>query len=564
MIINNTLTEIGDVLIIYSQVVISSKVKFTNYQDEVEGVNSNRFFIKKFRFSFDGLNYSEWIELNDSNLQNIEGTSYGLLFFEFRYERSGGDNSGVLVFKNVKLFGDVILQIVNNTSTLDSIFEELSNNDFYTQAVRNNLLRKIYHAGILPKFIERGQDVVDNDFISLWSAVCIFISYCNAFADNFENILFKRKYLAEYLKQNNIQFDDKEITYNLLYFLSSNFYDEIRKRGTSLTYKKQGTKLINDSITQIDGEWLRLLCRNHYDEFLLEIIQKEHSGFCIGKSSPNYNGTYFSKQLNKTEENESDFIDLSKYTIIGNPSIQNEDGKNCLLINSDSGLGFDLDNPDEYVLIEKLINIDEEVDYEMTFNFLRKSGNSNLKVGIICYNRNGVILHNSTIKTIDGLISNKILDEDLQSISKISDCWYSFRGILFSKGTPVNYLKTNLNKGTNLIIKNKTQKVEKIKLSIYTSNSSALQLFIHDFKFRPLVRGKNISKKQINKAEYSDPYIKNPQFLQSNTFCLNWRKNNNQEKNDLMVDNFIQNYLLPYQQKLVSIPLTPYIEDKQV
>jgi hypothetical protein len=135
---------------------------------------------------------------------------------------------------------------------------------------------------------------------------------------------------------------------------------------------------------------------------------------------------------------------------------------------------------------------------------------------------------------------------------------------LFSKGTPVNYLKTNLNKGTNLIIKNKTQKVEKIKLSIYTSNSSALQLFVHDFKFRPLVRGKNISKKQINKAEYSDPYIKNPQFLQSNTFCLNWRKNNNQEKNDLMVDNFIQNYLLPYQQKLVSIPLTPYIEDKQV
>ena len=76
--------------------------------------------------------------------------------------------------------------------------------------------------------------------------------------------------------------------------------------------------------------------------------------------------------------------------------------------------------------------------------------------------------------------------------------------------------------------------------------------------------GKDEDEDEYDQPLYRESYIRNPQFLQSNTFCLNWRKNNSQNKSDNQVDNFIQNYLLPYQQKLVSIPLTPYVDDKQI
>lgn len=586
MINNNTLSEIGDVLVIYSQVIVNADINISSFNDVTYGENSNRFFDKKFRYSLDGMNYSNWEILNNTNLQQINGNVFGFLFFEFRYERVGSDDTGILEFINIELNGNIDIQIVQNTSTMESIFSQIADNDFYTMSVRNNILRKIYHHGILPKFIERGDNTDDTDFISFWSAVSIFLSYFSTFSNNFENIIFKREYLAEYLRQYNIQLDEKEIIYQHLYFISTNLFDEIRKRGTTLTYKSMNEELNDGSSVQIDGEWLRIICRNHYDEFLLEVIQKEHSGFCLGNSSPMYNGTYFSKQLNKTEENTDDFVDLSKYTLMGNPILQNEDGKNCLNIFGIScGLGYSLARPapPEALHISELITIDEEVDYELTFNFKRKNFASdlfNLKVGILCFNRNGVLLPNATQNIINNVTTNTMLNVNVQEISKVEDEWYSFRGILYSKGSVnVNTYdgRTNLNKGNNLKISSfkNTQKVEKIKICLYILRSDVLvpyepfDFLIHNYKFRPLVRGKNILKNYLGKGEYDQPlyresYIRNPQFLQSNTFCLNWRKNNSQNKSDNQVDNFIQNYLLPYQQKLVSIPLTPYVDDKQI
>jgi hypothetical protein len=583
MITNNTLSEIGDVLIIYSQVIVNALISISSYNDNLFGVTPTKYFYKQFKYSMDGLNYSDWQDLNNINLQQINGIVNGLLFFEFRYERVGTDNTGILEFNGIELIGDIQIQICENTSTLESIFSDLSQNDFYTMTVRNNILRKIFHHGILPKFIERGDNVDNTDFISFWSAVCIYLSYFSSFANNFDNIIFKREYLAEYIKQYNIQIDEKEIIYQHLFYISTNFYDEIRKRGTQMTLKLVGTELVDGTITPIDGEWLRLICRNHYDEFLIEIISKETSGFCLGKSSPMYNGTYFSKQLNKTEENTSDFLDLNKYTTMGYVNSNLLDNKKCLNLGYYmSGLGYDLQNPPTALNVNELITIDESIDYEITFNFKRTSDAYNnmpeLNVGVLCYNRNGVLLTNATQNIQNNIPTNRFFKQSMYSISKVKDEWYSFRAILYSKNSVnISDSRTNLNKGNHLKIGGKnSQRVEKVKICLYSDipqqggfEKSESYFNIHDFKMRPLVRGKNILKTFLGKGEfdqkiYQEPYIKNPQFLQSNTFCLNWRRNNNQDKSENQVDNFIQNYLLPYQQKLISIPLTPYVDDKQI
>jgi len=567
MITNNSLSEIGDVLLIYSQTVVNGNINLTSFTDQVTGVTGTRFFEKKFRYSLDGVIYSDWIELTDLNLQQVNGVSLGLSFFEFRYKRVGSDSTGILEFVNLELEGNIDIQICVNTITMVSIFNDLYDNDFYTVAIRNNILRKIFHHGILPRFIERGDGVDNEDFIAFWSAVCLFISYFSAFAKGFDDIVFRSDYLSEYLRQYNIQISEKEITYQHLFFLSSNFYDEVRKRGTQMTYKKSGTELIDGSFTQIDGEWLRLLCRNHYDEFLLEVIEKKKGGFCLDESSPLYNGTYFSKQLNKTEENTDGIEDLSKYTVINGPLDQTYFlSKLCVSLNRDKGLGYILESPPVGALLEDLIIVDDELDYEITFEYSRGGGNiadATLNVGVTGFNRNGVLIPDAFL-AVDGTgLTNTILSERIEDIAKVAQIFYSFRGIIYANKTiPIADGRTNLNKGKNLKFFSTTNhEVEKLKISVYVSDYgvSDSQLFLHNLKMRPLIRGKNILP-----TSDSAPYVKNPQFLQSTTFCLNWRKNNGQDKTDNQVDNFIQNYLLPYQQKIISIPITPEVGDKQV
>jgi len=568
MITNNTLSDIGDVLIVNSQVVVHASISVASFIDSTTGTTATRFFTKTFRYSLDGVNYSDWLPLTNANLTQVNGIAYGLVFFEFRYLRAGTDNTGLLTFNNIELIGNIQFQLVTNTSTFNSLFEKIANNDFYTMAIRNNILRKIFHYGILPKFIERGENNTDEDFLSFWSAVCLYLSYFSAFAEEFDGLVFNKEYLIEYIKQANIQTNEKEITFNDIFYISTNFYDEVRKRGTKMTLMEMSEKLDDTSVAPIDGEWLRLICKVLSDEFLYEVIKKENSGFCLGKSSPLYNGTYFATQLNKTEENTPDFIDLTKYTLIGAPTIATIDSKKCLrLTGAKQGLGYDLLAIPFAEHLEKLIRIDENMDYEITFNYRRAQTGAttgDFIVGLAMFNDNGIYTPSSVKSIRENIYTNEFINVNLVSVSKIPDTWYSFRGILYAQSSSnVPDGRTNLNKGQNLKISSyNVQEIGKAKICLYVKDLVGSVLYIHNLKMRPLIRGKNSLKIVLGTDEnsqtiYAEPYIKNPQFLQSNTFFMNWRRNRNQDKSENQVDNYIQNYLLPYQQKLISIPISP-------
>lgn len=756
-VVGNTLSSIGDILYIYSQGAVAGNVTLTGYTDTLVGVSVTRFFNKTFRYSTDAVNYSPWMPLTNPNLSSINGTIPGLLFFEFRYERAGTDTTGLLEFQGISLAGNIIIQIHSNVTTLESIFQDLANNDLLTASICNNLLKKIYKTGILPKFIERGEGIDDTDFVSFWSAICCFLAYVSSFGNQFDQILYKRKYLVEYLKQQNIALSEDQIPFEDLQYIANNFYDQIRRRGTQLIYRKKSVdldvlKLLftganlstvildetgktvlnfgavistdeyvsapssglfdgigtcavvsyvpkfdlshdnfiieakfnaasfsspmtilskdtygvsydwgiylsnNNTITvfsnmtatslvatvppmninewydvklirqnginklylndilyaqndmtfsnlsqvyitigcaswnnlstffngyiddlrisridpltmEVDGEWLRLLCRNPYDEFLVDVVEKTKHGFCIGKSSPLYNGTYFSKQINKTEENTENFVDLSEYDLMNYPNVNivTDGTRQVAQIKGGSGLtgfGYDLTNQPLALLPSQLITVSKEIDYEITFQVKRVSGTGTLNFGAIGYNRNEQIKPLSFQRIDTGAIENTFLSDNLQKTTKIINEWYFVRGIIYAAGPwTVTGNKSKLNNGLGINMKfNLNEDIEKLKICLYLDSNSTNDIYnIYDFKMRPLIKGKNILR-----TPTVDHGVTNPQFIQNNDIILNWRRNNNQNLDDYQIQNFIEDYLIPYQKRLVQYPLTPMINDKQL
>ena len=432
-----------------------------------------------------------------------------------------------------------------------------------TAQICNNLLRKIYQSGILPEFIERGPGIDDTDFVSFWSAVCCFLAYVSAFTNEFDSILYKRKYLGEHLTQRGLFFESEEILFSEMQFLANNFYDEIRKRGTKLTYQKLGTELMDGSVTKIDGEWLRLINRNRYDEFLLDVVEKENHGWCLGKSSPFYNGNYKSEQINKTEENTADFVDLTLYDIqnSGSVSIVNDSGLNVAKLSgiglpASVGFGYDLWTPPPLVNWEDLIIVDKELDYEITFNIKRKPGaNAFVYFGVHGYNRNGSYKPLSFNDIQVGVTANYFFVDSFTDVTKIEDQWYSVRGIIYAAGSSTftgKYSRSNVI-GRNLYF-NANEDVDMVKPFIQISGSG--DYHIHDFKMRPLIKGKTILGQK--------PGVKNPQFIQGDSIVMNWHRNNSDKFTDDQVRNRIQDNLLPYEQKLIPINLTRKVDDKQL
>lgn len=569
-IVGNTLSQIGDVLFIYSQGAVAGGVQINSYTDNLIGETATRFFDKQFRYSLDGINYSNWEPLTNLNLQNVTGTVVSLLFFEFRYERVGTDPSGLLEFGGITLDGDILIQICNNTASLESIFEDLVCNDALTSAICNNLLKKIYRAGILPKFIVRGEGTDDTDFVSLWSAICCFLAFSSAFADEFDSILYKRKYLKEYLYEKGIFFCKEEILFSELQFLANNFYDEIRKRGTQMTYKKKGTELLDGSFTEIDGEWLRLICRNRYDEFLVNVQHKEKHGWCMGNSSPIYNGNYKSRQINKTEENTDDILDLSLYDLqsAADVSLAVDGSLNVASLKGNGatkvGFGFDILSPPPIALPEQLIIVDKEIDYEITFQVKRKAGaTGTLHFGVHGYNRNEVLKPLSFYQIDANVFDNVFFTDIAEKTTNKEETWYSIRGIIYAANSPLitnpKYLKTNVI-GRNLRF-NPNEDIEKIRPFIQIEGASASdEWLIHDFKMRPNIKGTNL----LPLTTTGKHGVRNPQFLQGDVLVMNWLKNNSDDLTDLQVHNRIEDYLLTYQQKLIPFFLEPMVGDKQL
>ena len=244
----NILYNINDSFQFSIQAYIDGNLSLNSLLEDVENETQDRFFERKYRYSLDSINYTEW---NVLDLNNFEITGYAdnIIFIDFIYTRKGSDTSGFLKFNSIEIAGKGVVQFNSYNKNFDSIFSDVLQKNFYIKSLRQNLLRKLYNSGILPKFIERGEGDDDDDFISFWGAICGFFSLISTFSNEFDEIPFNSEKLKEYLEQQNIS-THRNSTLNQLKNISETLLQEYRFRGTAMTFQKDGENL---------GEWFRLI-----------------------------------------------------------------------------------------------------------------------------------------------------------------------------------------------------------------------------------------------------------------------------------------------------------------
>lgn len=129
-------------------------IVFTNFAlNEVS--TTSRYFKKEFRYSTDGgLNFTNWMDLNNVNVQNIVVSRRDLFVTEIKLTRQGLNATGELVFNSLNIGGiykELPYKIYGKT-----IFNDFFTvNDVGVIGWQLNVLEKLYKDGIMPWYMER-------------------------------------------------------------------------------------------------------------------------------------------------------------------------------------------------------------------------------------------------------------------------------------------------------------------------------------------------------------------------------------------------------------------------
>jgi len=113
MAVDGTKTdENGDAILISLQEPYKNVVEVISFTDEVLGEDTSCFYMKSFRWGTDGVQYSDWIELTDPNLQGIQLTPTEPFWIEYKYEQMGNcDLEFVSIALEIVTDGGVICKV---------------------------------------------------------------------------------------------------------------------------------------------------------------------------------------------------------------------------------------------------------------------------------------------------------------------------------------------------------------------------------------------------------------------------------------------------------------------
>jgi|GEM_PF-3854264 len=489
MVVGNTLSEIGDVLIVDTQLsIMGTYLQLVTYTEVTIGETATRIFDKKFRVSQDGLIYTEWYDLSIPNIAAIQGSIINNnIFIQYRYERVGTDSTGLLEFVSINVTGNVVPTVCTTPTINNSIFKGLGCGNFVTAQLCSNLLKKLYTTGIVPEYITRGVVQEDTDYISFWSAVACYMSMFVTFARKFETIEMDRNLLIEYLKQLNIHFCEHYTTLEDLQYIAEHYLNEIYKRGTKTLFMRKGELLQNGNDMLLDGEILRLLCIKPCDEFMWTLKALEHTGWKVGQSSPMYKGTQFDDNLIKGFEKTADCLDLSKYTLFGSSNISNTTQTTIDCVSSTLfkvGFGFE-DFINELDVHDKGIVVDPKIDYEITFKVKVNSVANNPRINFKCHVFD--CLNNKySLAAIDTGLTADTFDSHI-NIHK-ANTYYFIRGIVYSKQHQlITTVERHLNTSTGVNLKFNDDNITRLMPYIEIQSDVDGDIFnIYDFKIRPL------------------------------------------------------------------------------
>lgn len=546
-IVQNIVSEQGDVLTIEVNVPILGIVCLTDFIDEVLNQTSTRYFEKTFRYSVDGITYSDWKTLSNSNLQQIEIEPTNTFRVQYRYTRTGSDNTGTLNFNYVTLNG-VFQEVTCGERFSKSIFARFfSCISIDVLGWMLNVLEKIYAPGIIPKYIQRNRNAndlwEDKDYIDFWRSITWFFAIIVVYGRLFENFDKNEILLDEYLKSRDILLND-ERDLSDLNFILNNLYSQIRERGTSLiAVKKNEITDIDESdessssdIKQVNGELFNLISYKELDEFIFCLVEPWKIGWNIGNSSPLYKGTNQMMNCIKGYENSHNVIDITRYPLINEQYIsivsdlddssssgsEYEEKSGVFLISnvpngSVSGIGVSSS-------LSKPILIDSSLDYEITF-LVKSMSNEPLTFGIKGFNRSGASL--SFFSAVTGLTNYFFTQIQLPYLGK----YYFIRGILYNfNHSSLTDLQGRMecDFGYNLRFQESHKYIVPYVVLDNNSGNVSQEMYIYDLKIRPL------------KFDYSLG------FVGLKNLIVAWLKNNSSKYYNEQITYNMKEKLIPY------------------
>lgn len=117
MIVNNTVNEAGDSILIKLIEPYKRVRRILSYTDKTVGEDTSNYFIKWFRWSTDNKQFSDFIPLDDINLSNLELDSANDFWIEYKYEVQEIDTGNILEFISISL------EVVTESGRLQNVVQ---------------------------------------------------------------------------------------------------------------------------------------------------------------------------------------------------------------------------------------------------------------------------------------------------------------------------------------------------------------------------------------------------------------------------------------------------------
>jgi len=458
------LTEYGDTVIISSLLNSSAKkIKLTKFDIEGDYIQETEI---KFRYSVDGINWSDWILTHHNSNPNIEfDTIDGSFYIDTAIKSLTNNTVQVLGFRFYSY--TQLFQI--STVQLDSTYlQKFQQAQVLRQSICANLISKIKSDKILPKFIDK----TSADFDVFWKSIVCFFATILSYSYVFQRIILDRDLLLEYLTQFDLLNCTKnETLYNMQQY-TANLLTEFGKRGTK-------------HIFEPGGEIRRILCVDNCDEFIYGIINKYNSPFSINKNSVLYKGTrqdnLLLKPLSKTGWPN---VILFGDDVVGvrDDIIVIDDNKNC-----SGGIGFE--NDAKYKIGHVIV--DPLQSYEILFDIQAESEKVNINLGVAFYD----CADNQYGYKQFGPI--KIYKEQGRQI---------ISAIIYGYNEQIAAQKLNTNTGQNIKFNSLLIQALYPKICIIGDIEPG-ELYIYNIQIRPLSYKRN--KAFVNNSNFIDIFVKN-------------------------------------------------------
>lgn len=563
----NILSEIGDVILFNTGDFVLGITGFDGIENEdYTGETENRYFIKTFRYTTNGITYSSWMPLTSENLESIVYDASSPFRIEYSFQRGGSDASGNLVFNYIEIHFNY--QVVGCSDLYnDSIFAEFSTcTDPDRLAWCLNVLDKMVNYGIVPKYVERnaGNDV---DYIALFKAISCFFAMIVIYGRKLMNIRVSNRLVGILLSERGMITDINSDT-DMLMNVLENLYSEMSRRGTegvfSTGYGEYGR--VGNTRPHVHmqlGELLRTIFYSPDDEYMYTLIRPERMGITIDKSFPLYRGTSEDDMVIKGYSEEKDFTELTlaSYPLIrsnditiasvASPIGEAETNVSVAVLNKASTWMVGI-YPETYGSSKSFV-IDNKIDYEITFWALAE-GTSALTFGCKAYNGAGAAVAFSSPVSVFLSDNNFLEKEHIVPASR----WVFVRGIIYGSNTEditAEFNVTNIGLGKALRFS-----ANAVRIAPYVVNDDlgggdrvpASSIKIWDFKVRPLL------------------YPFGFGVIQSQNLTHVWCKNNNPGMGTEVIDTttyhkihghymvtshmlekFVREYLIPYNSDLI-------------